>query len=97
MNAFLTKLVGKLPAKLQGVAKALVPSGVAVGAVAAEALTSGTFSVTELVTAGLGAMAAVITYVVPNLPPAIQEAVETVATDIKDAATAPADVATASA
>lgn len=90
MNAFLLKVIGKLPVKLQGAAKALVPSGVAVAAVGAEVLTSGNFSGTELATAGLGALAAVITYVVPNLPPAAQKAVETVVADIEAAKAAPA-------
>lgn len=85
MNAKLNALVAKLPKGLQGVAKALVPGVVTVGAVAAEAATSGTVNTGELVTAGLGVLTALATYFVPNLTPVEKDVVQAVVAGVEGA------------
>lgn len=66
MNTFLENVVAKLPKKVQPVAKAFVPTGVA-AAVAAQDLAFSAVEVNEIKTLAIGAIASVLTYLIPNL------------------------------
>lgn len=64
----LNKLTSLLPAKLQPYAKALFPAAVTLAGVAVRWITTGDLDTADISAAITGAVASILTFVVPNRP-----------------------------
>lgn len=71
MQAIFDRLVSLLPANLQRYAKALVPLVTAFSAAVVQWGATGTFDLTETLTAVGGVLVALLTYKTPNVGPSV--------------------------